>query len=635
MLSELKSTVIQAPPQFGLTSLAHFLVNEAWKDNNLWVYIDSRKAKQHNIDKLVAREVESLGKQTKDVKAIVVDSWRCSSNSELKKIRNLCKAYPDVPVIVMQTIDDVKFIQDTDDEGIDLGREFQPLHLLALPRNQIRKVVAEYNKAKDVGDEDVVLSKVISDLDMLNIHRTAFNCLTLLKVAEKHFDENLVNRTRMIEMVLTVLFDMDSLPTYKTKPDLKDTEYVLGRFCEWMIRNETYEFTRGKFVQDLKGFCQEKLIDLEVEVVFDVLLINNILIQRGTDFVFRSAFWVYYFGAKRMHHDSSFRDYVFESKRYVGFPEIIEFYTGIDRRRDDALKLLVDDLHQVRKTVQNKVNLPGAITVFDQIQWKPSEEQIENAKAEISESVVNSGLPETIKDQHADATYNQIRPYNQTIQTFFEEYSLYNLFQNLRASSRALRNSDYVDPDLKRLMLDEITKSWEQISEVLLTLTPLLASKGVARFAGHGFILGDGFGETIEEKVKNIILVNPTNVVGLFKEDLFSSKLGPLLFEKFNDESVALKKHHLALLLIFCRPRGWKQEIENHMASLHKNSYYLSDVVLALRARYKYDFADDVELRDLSYLIKLGLAKHTFGGRKPGLDKIRQISDENLPERND
>ena len=66
------------------------------------------------------------------------------------------------------------------------------------------------------------------------------NCFTLLKVAEKYFDESPINRTDMIEKVLFVLFNMDGLSRYKTKPDLKDCEYVLGRYCEKMIKNQNY-----------------------------------------------------------------------------------------------------------------------------------------------------------------------------------------------------------------------------------------------------------------------------------------------------------------------------------------------------------------------------------------------------------
>jgi hypothetical protein len=626
-----QSSIIKAPTQFGLTSLSHYLVKEAWELDNLWIYIDSQNVNPQNIQKKVYKEAESLGLTKQDIKCIILDSWNNYQIDSFKKLKYLCDSFIDIPIIVMHTIDDSKFLNEKNE--IKIERTFNILYLLALPRNQIRKVVSEYNKAKDIGAEDVVLTKVISDLEVLNIHRTPFNCLTLLKVSEKYFDESPVNRTNMLEMVLFVLFNMDGIPTYKTKPDLKDCEYVLGRFCEKMIYKNKYSFERQSFIKELNEFCQEKLIDLEVEVVFDVLVANHIITKIDNEYVFRSSYWIYYFAAKRMHNSNEFAKYIFESKKYIACPEIIEFYTGIDRNRKDALEILTKDIRETCDCVNSKVRLPENMNLFSLIQWKPTEEQITKVQDELSENVLNSGLPESVKDQHADKCYNQIRPYNQSIRTFFEEYSLYNLMQNVRASSRALRNSDYVSPDTKREILKEILRSWNQISKVLLALTPILAKRGEAQFEGQAFYLADGFGDTFEERVNGIIQANLTNVVGFFKNDIFSSKIGPLLFDHFKKETDSNIKHQLALLFVFSRPREWKKQIEIYISSLNKNSFYLYDILNSLRAKYSYDFASPIELNEMSYLIKMCLAKHEFGSKKPGLHEIIKISNEALPKR--
>ena len=631
LISEVKSTIIKAPQQFGLTSLAHFFVKEAWEKDNLWIYLDSEKTKPHTIHNAVKNEVESLGLELKDVKCIILDSWNNHENASFKKLKNLCDTHKDIPIFVMQTIDDSKFLEDEEDIKID--REFSILHLLALPRTQIRKVVSEYNKSKDIGEEDIVLSKVVTDLDTLNIHRTPLNCITLLKVSEKHFDESPVNRTNMLEMVLFVLFNLEGIPTYKTKPDLKDCEYVLGCFCEELIKSDNYEFTREHFLKQIDKFCKEKLIDLDTNIVFDVLNLNNIIVSRELNFNFRSSYWIFYFAAKRMHNDISFADYIFSTKKYISFPEIIEFYTGIDRNRTDALKILTLDIQETCNIVSGKVRLPENMNPFDHIKWKPTEEQIEKAQNEISENVINSGLPDSLKDQHADKTYNQIKPYNQSIQSIFEEYSLHNLMQKIKASSRALRNSDYVEPEIKKEMLTSILKGWEEISKVLLAMTPVLATKGEAAFEGASFALSGDFGDTFEERVNTIIQANPTNVVGFFKDDLFSAKIGPLLYEQFKNENNTMIKHQIALLLIFTRPREWKKHIEEYIVNIPKDSFYLYDSVNALRAKYRYDFLTDTELKETSYLIKMGLAKNHFGIKKPGIDKIVKISNDNLPKR--
>lgn len=116
-----------------------------------------------------------------------------------------------------------------------------------------------------------------------------------------------------------------------------------------------------------------------------------------------------------------------------------------------------------------------------------------------------------------------------------------------------------------------------------------------------------------------------TNVVGYFKDDIYSSKLAPLLYEYFNNETNSNKKHQIALLLIFTRPRDWKKHIENYIIALQKNSFYLFDTYNNLQAKHRFDFLTEEELREVTYLIKMCFAKHEFGSKKPGLHEISKI----------
>lgn len=630
-IANIESTIIKAPPQFGLTCLSHYLIKQAWEKDKLWAYINFNESKEHNVHKKAIQNIRSLGLEERKIDCIILDSWNIFEKSAFKILKNLSNEYPDIPIIVMETIDDSKFKNEVDNENV--GREFKTAHLLALPRTQIRKVVSDYNKSKGIGEEDIVLNKVISDLECLNIHRTPMNCLTLLKVSEKYFDESPVNRTQMLEMVLFVLFNMDGIPKYKTKPDLKDTEYVLGRFCEELIRDEKYEFTRDYFLEKLNEYCSENLLDLEVEIVFDVLINNNIMAKRDINYLFRSSFWIYYFGAKRMHTDKDFSDYIFNSGKYVTFPEIIEFYTGIDRNRDDAVIQLLADLKETCNLVNKKVGITDNVNPLLHAKWHPDEKQIEKMEEEVNNTLQSSNLPDNVKDQVADKNYNQMKPYDQSIQNIFKEYSLHTLMQQIKATSRALRNSDYISPELKIETLREIQRSWEQVSKVLFALSPILAIKGRAAFGGIGFIISDDFGSTVKDRLNMVLQVNPTNVVGFFKEDIYSSKMGPLLFEEFKNEKNALKKHFLALLILFEKPRNWKQEIENYIISLHKNSFFLYDTINNLKAKYKYGFLKQEDIGASKYLIKMGIAKNHFGDKKPGLHKIQQINNKVIPKR--
>src|SRR5690554_7788484 len=55
---------------------------------------------------------------------------------------------------------------------------------------------------------------------------------------------------------------------------------------------------------------------------------------------------------------SEFLQYIYNNKKYIDYPEIIEFYTGIDRNKADALEVLSQDLDETLLSVKNKVKIP-------------------------------------------------------------------------------------------------------------------------------------------------------------------------------------------------------------------------------------------------------------------------------------
>jgi 3',5'-cyclic AMP phosphodiesterase CpdA len=627
------SLIIKAPPQFGLTCLARFLVKSAWiSKKKLWLYLEYSDLKPNNIEKVIRRELEFSGYKLHDIECVILDSWTGMDRDAKKILSMLSKICgSDKALIVMHRIDDAQYNRsEATEEKVD--RAFSVLHLLALTRAGLRGLVTDYNNERYIASDNVVVNKVVSDLDVLNIHRTALNCITLLKVSEKFFDESPVNRTKMLEMVLFLLFNADSSPTYESKLDVKDCEHVLGRFCEILIRDRQQIFSKETFLKEIGHYCEEKLIEIDVNLLWNTLYINNIIVGREP-FWFRFSYWMHYFGAQRMHHDSTFAAYIFENKRYVSYPEIIEFYTGIDRRREDALKILTDDIRTICNTVHDKVGLPDGMNPYRLIAWNPTQEHIEKMQNEIGEDVRNSNLPDAVKDQHADQAYDPTKPYDQSIRTIMEDYSVSQLMQSIKACSRALRNSDHVGPEVKRELLNEILRSWEQLSKVFLALTPVLAVNGNAIFDGHTFYLFGDFGDNVETRIKIILENIPYNVVTLFKDDIYSGKIGPLLYDRGATEMNPLRKHELYLLLVYVRPKGWRQQLEMYIENTPKNSFYLYDMFHNLRMQYKMSFASPQELRDIEYLVKMCLAKHTFGDKKPSLDKIVKINSGILPKR--
>ena len=440
----------------------------------------------------------------------------------------------------------------------------------------------------------------------------------------------------MIKRVLFLLFNVDEIPTYKSKPDLKDCEYVLGYFCETLLRGSNYTFSRDGFRFTMQTFCKDRLIDLETDVVFDVLYANNIIIKHLTLFSFKSTYWILYFAAQRMHHDQDFSAFIFEDMRYVRYPEIIEFYTGIDRRREDALNHLIKDISSTVNSVRDRCGLPEELNPYGLARWESSPEVELRMQEEIANGVKESNLPAAIKDQYADSFYEKSRPYSQRLSDVISDRSFYCMLQAMHSGARALRNSDYVSLDARRKLLSEILNCWELASMVLLLVLPALAKEGYASFDGTNFRLVGDFGDTASKRAIRILCEIPSNIVRLCKDDIYSQKMAPLLFDQLGRSRIGqVSKHELILLLIAKRPRKWSEHVHKYIVDCQKNSFYLRDVYVSLRSQYSYGFASPQVLKEIENLIIITAAKHVTGKSDPSPKSIKKIrfSSEIIPKR--
>jgi len=632
-----ESLIIKAPPQYGLTCLAKYLITQAWRKpkREFWLYLDATLLKPNfaSINAEVEGVLAPLNLTLQDIRRVVLDSWSPTENDGAKLLRKIIERFGETPILCMQRAD-TSMVERT--SNIDLCRTFETYFLWALPREDIRKIVSSYNEARQIGDDDAVTKRLVSDLEVLNLHRTPLNCITLLKVSEFDFDESPVNRSEMLKRVLFLLFNTDGIPTYKSKPDLKDSEHVLGYFCELLIREANYFFTRDRFLVEVQRFCKESLIDLDTHVVFDVLYQNNILLKHGHNFYFRFSYWIFYFVAQRMHHNEQFATYILSEMRYAQYPEIIEFYTGADRKRDDALQVIINDLGKCYRTVKENCGFPENLDPYKHATWESSPKAQEKMQEVITNGVMDSNLPAEIKDQFADRAYDPARPYNQTIASILTEHSVLCLMQLTRAAARALRNSDYALPETKRQLLTEIMRCWDQLSKIVLITAPMLAEHGYASYDNANFLLFGDFGKDKNERLSRICLSIPHNIVSWHQEDLFSQKMGPLLFDQLqNPELSNIARHELMLLLVQQRPRNWSKHIQKYIASVAKNSFYLYDVFDSLRHEYRYGFASPQTLNEIEHLIKMSSTKHLTGEREPGEKSIAKVNfnKNTIPER--
>lgn len=633
-----KNSIFIAPPQYGLTCFSKHLCVTAWKiRKKLWIYLNATliRPNKASIVDAINRQLAELAARLENIHCVAIDCLGPENKDGIKFLKVVSELFPHVSIVCTYQRTG---IADIDQSALNAVRPFEIYHLWSLPKSSIRSLVAEYNAEKYIGDEDAVTSRVVADLEALNLHRTALNCLTLLKASELDFDENPVNRSEIIKRILFLLFNVDQIPSYKSRPDLKDCEFVLGYYCQQLIQRGNYSFSRNDFITTIQSFCRQQLIELEIPIVFDILYSNNIIVQHGSFFGFRFSYWILYFSAHRMHHDAEFAEYIFSKRRYANYPEIIEFYTGIDRKREDALKRLLADVEESVNAVQELLGLPEDLNPYKLDVWKASPEAEARMQEEVAKGIQESNLPAAIKDHYADKSYDRRRPYNQDFANVLSEQRVAALFQIIRAASRALRNSDYVAPETKRALLKAILRAWDQVSKVILVIIPALSSAGHASYDGTNFILEGDFGENESQRALGILKELPGNVVTWFQEDIFSQKMSPLLAEQLTSGGDSeISRHELVILMLRKRPRDWEKLLSHYISSVKKDSFYLLNVYVALQGQYRYSFASNSTLKDIEHLIRMAATKHVTGDKSPGVKIIEKTKSkligEVVPER--
>jgi len=630
-----RSCVIRSPKQFGLTCLGRFLALEYFRENDTGaaLVMTDVSGMPHHREGIIAHietRCKELQIEKKSIAGFILDNWG-GDKGDRRLLRELKNAYQGLPTIVLAGIDDCRQIAEamqTEDAA-----ELPTLYLWSLSRARIRELTTKYLQGMDNLDDDLVTKKVTEDIDGLNIHRTPLNCLLILKLAEQAFDESPVNRTEMIGRVLFLLFyQYSKIPRYAARPDLKDCEFALGYFCEWLLRGGKKSFSKSEFYQKVQEYCDKQILDLDIEILFAFLVSENIFVRKGLEFEFRFTYWLYFFAAHRMHHDSNFRGFILSERRYSAFPEIIEFYAGIDRMRTDAIVQLTQDMDAMDADFLQRTGMPSDFSPFKNILWVPTEEGVEQLKKQLSDSLAESALPSAVKDAIADVGYDRAKPYDQALAKFIEESSLIQMIQAMKGAARALRNSDHVSPTAKAQLLERVIRCWVRVCQILVVLSPVLAEQKEARFEGINFCLDKTFDSYTTQTARWKALINAvvSNVILWYHQDIFSRKMGALFSNFVQDHPSELGELLILMVMVKQRPPGWEKKLEYFIIREHKNSFPLSRIYVALWQEFKLSFSTERTRQQLRHLAGMAVAKHLTGAKHPNPKLVEQAAKKNL-----
>lgn len=631
LADSLRDCVIKAPPQFGLSALGRYIALRSWelRPGQFVLVLDAHTCESHEtaITSHVLRSVSEQGLTIDDLAAIVLDG---ASVDRDRLINNIKKIFPSVPLVLLCSIKHSDYLE----RSLKSALKFNPaeLYLWQLDRAQIRELVRKFIESGYRLAENQAVSHLTADLETLNLHRSPLTCITLLRVYERQIDFSPANRTEMLERFLFLIFaDYRKKPDYSNFPDMKDSLYVLGYFCEKLIRSGVYSFSRDTFVRETLEYCKKMVIDIDCSRLFAVLAEEKIILERDRAYVFRYSSWIYFFSAHRMHHNNDFRDFILSGRRYINFPEMIEFYSGIDRRRGELVERLRDDLSSLTQAFEGRSEISRTFDPYDGPKWIPSQTEVAMLEQKIETEIETTNLPETVKDGILDKRYDRTQPYNQVIRNFANDSSLRECCFLLRGAARALRNSDFVAPEIKMSVLEEVLRAWAKLFQTIALLSPLFAQEEYIEFENLKYRLVYDGEASVEELFVGIVESLPHNIVSYFEFDLASSRIRPLL-EKYmrksslpNAPARGIERCIVATVLLRQKPEGWYPVVRDYALSLDKDSLYLKTLLAEALHEYRYGFCTHFQKQEIEDLMGVVMAKHQLGKKRPGKKLSREV----------
>ena len=605
---------VVAPSQYGVTCYgSHFLITLWESRKEFGIKVDADGVRLKKFEKLVEEELAHYEKDKIDVKWIVIDNWKPYRRDQKGIKSYLEQEFPDAHLLLMTIFHESEFVEGRsfDEEEI----KSKTLYLTPIKRAQERMMVDAYNKEKFIDDSDEILNKLDEDIKNFNLHRSPHSCATLLTVFRDSFDKNPVNRTEVLENILSIIFDNTRLPHYKSKkPDAKDCDFCLGFFCAKLLKTNDCYFTRENFVGEIRGFCRNMEYDVDVDYLFDILCYNKIIVADLKMYKFHFTFWVYYFVASWMIANEDYANEMLEKQNYLHFPEVLEFYTGKDRRRRNAVETLIMDLSLASKSIQEKIGIKEQDDPFAFLRFNQSKQQ-EDIIIERIESLVNqSNLPQSVKDHAADLSFNPSAAFHQDIFKVYSDFSVGYLVNMIRIGCKVLRNSDQLDSEVKQHLLSELTSAMKILSNIIYLVSPLFSKQGYIQLTDYPLKLTESFFKLDEkERTIRILVAIPYNLTMMFKEDIFSSKLSSVFVSALNNEKDKVKRHLLASLLVYKQPDGWGNAINTYMGTIGQNSYYIGTLLELMLGVYQNGDLDESELMRLKNLIRAAIFKNSNG----------------------
>jgi hypothetical protein len=571
LISDKKSYVINAPHEYGATTLCRYMVYEFHLAGIDAHYRDAtvlpnyrKKLEQDSIFGTLSSKAERV---------LVLDNVNPHLHERLLKEIVGIGSFSRIIVVIKTSDTHLPSL-----DGFEFADQFTPLRLGYLTRPDVRTLATQLYDTSDTDLISAAVEKVYGDLIDLCIPLTPSNIIMYMSIVHREGDFIALNRLQIIDRYIREVLRRPS-DVYNESFNADNKIDIVSLFLFDLYKNRAVQFTERDWNEFCKRYMERALISFDAKKLLDDLLGSRILIRVNEAIVFKyRLFYSYFLGRHVANRPVELQEFLANNAhmRVDGLVEVISGFSA------DNTILVADLTAKLEAAIgkfygQYKMN---DLDPFLELEWAIKKEEEKKTWEAISEKLSTGPANVYEIDQLKKSIIAEKRTEDQAviIQEFndIENSVIYNTL----ALSAAVRNSGDIDGSLKIRAMRALYDACTIRMQVALVFSSIIAEQKYFMWNGMGYVNYITYtDEELKDRNRRIWkLVNaiPCSMAKGLAEQIGTKKLGELYKYLAKNENLrGFRALANFALLLRAKPKGWDKSAEDFIGTFGTTALYL------------------------------------------------------------
>jgi len=612
-ICQLKGNIlINTPSQYGGSVLAYSIGLTLLRKGTKCLIVSADELPRYKaaVPKFLKKASEDIEFDcAENIEVFVIDDFDASNSSHVKNLSLLSSSCQNSQIIFLNK--EVKILASS--AVFDSVEDSNIFNLNALSKTNVRQLISKHPAMPAFTSLDEITEKVIIEVERLNLHRNAFTVLMITDIFAKDGVYNPLNRAKLVKRYFEEIFNKDGDSYgYTEELDFEDNMHLLTEFTGSLLDQDEFSFTADSWEEFCIDFKKRFGGKWRASDALDFYIGKQIFKKGIQKYHFSQGMWTWYFLALKANKDQDFKKRILKDRRYLAFPQVIEFASGLSRNDSALLDVLSDDLSACITNYRAESKLSEDFRPYDDFVLSAEEKSLEEFNRTLVQQVSQSVPNVSHLDEQADELYNFGQPFEQIVKSTIYTENLIRLFKALETTALCIRNLDQnlLEERLKacKLYLDGL----ELFSQAWFLSIPTLVRNGRAYVSGMAFVLNyeadplmvlKSPEEEFRRRELNVILATPGRISETMLESLGSARLwadmeAPDDFDVSDFSKILLCMAHIELKNI-----EWFDDVLRYINYFDQSSIYLEIVKGYLARSLDENAVNDLNKQNLSHAL--------------------------------